>query len=179
MTLRSDADLSSHPSLGRQPSVLRSTDVVVLHSVAQYLTPQELDATLTLFRRILAPDGLFLLGDVIPPKVSAVTDAGALLGFAAANGFFWAAVGGLIRTGLSDYWTLRGALGLANPFVGFDRGDAVHRRTWQRRERLVRVGERERYGSVGDVSEVVPPASWVRLAGLAACPARIPCRGSR
>ena len=48
---------------------------------------------------------------------------------------------------------LRGALGLANPFVGFDRGDAVHRRTWQRRERLVRVGERERYGSVGDVSE--------------------------
>jgi SAM-dependent methyltransferase len=89
-----------------------SVDFIILHSVAQYLTPQELDATLVLFRRIVTPGGLVLLGDVIPPKVSAVTDAGALLGFGAANGFFWAAVVGLVRTVLSEYWTLRGALGL-------------------------------------------------------------------
>jgi hypothetical protein len=90
----------------------RSVDFIILHSVAQYLTPQELDAMLILFRRIVSVDGLLLLGDVIPPNVSAATDAGALLGFAAANGFFWAAVVGLIRTVLSEYWTVRGALGL-------------------------------------------------------------------
>jgi hypothetical protein len=71
-----------------------------------------LDAMLILFRRIVSVDGLLLLGDVIPPNVSAATDAGALLGFAAANGFCWAAVVGLIRTVLSEYWTVRGALGL-------------------------------------------------------------------
>jgi hypothetical protein len=38
---------------------------------------------------------------------------------------------------------LRGALGLANPFVGFDRDDAGHRLTGQRRECLVRVGQRD------------------------------------
>jgi|SRR5580700_2934189 SAM-dependent methyltransferase len=89
-----------------------SVDFIILHSVAQYLTPQELDATLVLFRRIISSDGLLLLGDVIPPEVSASTDAGALLGFAAANGFFWAATVGLARTVLSEYWTLRGTLGL-------------------------------------------------------------------
>jgi SAM-dependent methyltransferase len=87
-------------------------DLIILHSVAQYLAPQELDAILILFRRIVAADGVLLLGDVIPPNVSAVTDAAALLGFAAANGFFWAAMVGLARTVLSDYWILRGKLGL-------------------------------------------------------------------
>jgi SAM-dependent methyltransferase len=89
-----------------------SVDFIILHSVAQYFTLEELDTTLALFRRLVHPDGLLLLGDVIPPNVSALTDAGALLGFAAANGFFWAAAVGLLRTLLSDYWTLRSALGL-------------------------------------------------------------------
>jgi SAM-dependent methyltransferase len=89
-----------------------SVDFIILHSVAQYLTPQELDATLVLFQRVIGPDGLLLLGDLVLPTVPAVTDAGALLGFAAANGFFWAAVVGLMRTFLSEYWTLRSALGL-------------------------------------------------------------------
>jgi SAM-dependent methyltransferase len=89
-----------------------SLDVIVLHSVAQYLRPEELDALLALFRRVLRNDGLFILGDVIPPDVSAVTDALALLRFGAANGFFTAAVAGLARTVLSDYWRLRSQLGL-------------------------------------------------------------------
>ncbi len=88
-------------------------DVVVMHSVAQYLTAEELDALIALFNRLLSADGLFILGDVIPPYVSAFTDAAALLRFAAANGFLAAAFIGLVRTLASDYWRLRSKIGLA------------------------------------------------------------------
>jgi SAM-dependent methyltransferase len=91
-----------------------SLDVVVLHSVAQYLTPDDLTALFVLFLRLLRPAGLFILGDVIPPQVSAATDAMALLRFAAANGFLAAALAGLARTvALTDYWRLRSNLGLS------------------------------------------------------------------
>jgi SAM-dependent methyltransferase len=91
----------------------QSLDVVVLHSVAQYLTPGELDALLASFRRLIAPQGLLILGDIIPPHVSAARDALAVLRFAAANGFFGAALVGLVRTLASDYWQLRSRLGLS------------------------------------------------------------------
>lgn len=87
-------------------------DVVVLHSVVQYLSPLELDALLVSFRRLLAPGGLLILGDIIPTDVSAATDALALLRFARSNGFLSAALVGLARTLLSDYWRLRSDLGL-------------------------------------------------------------------
>ncbi len=90
-----------------------SLDVAVLHSVAQYLTPGELSALLILFHRLLRPGGTLIVGDVIPPDVSAATDAMALLRFAAANGFLLAALTGLARTLVSDYWSLRTGLGLA------------------------------------------------------------------
>ena len=63
-------------------------DLIVLHSVAQYLTPAETDALFALFRRLLKPGGMFVVSDIIPPNVAAATDALALLRFAAANGFF-------------------------------------------------------------------------------------------
>jgi len=90
----------------------RSFDLVVLHSVSQYLTGEEFDRTATLFRRLLKLDGLFLLGDVVPHHVPAVSDAFALLRFAEANGFLFAALGGLVRTFFSDYWRLRSRFGL-------------------------------------------------------------------
>lgn len=89
-----------------------SLDAIVMHSVAQYLTPEELDALLVLFRRLLNENGVLILGDVIPPHVSALTDAAALLRFGAANGFLGAALVGLVRTVMSDYWHLRTHLGL-------------------------------------------------------------------
>jgi|SRR5436190_6800463 SAM-dependent methyltransferase len=89
-----------------------SLDVVVLHSVAQYLTPDELDALLERFRRLLTDQGLLVVGDIIPTRVSALTDAIALLSFGAGNGFFGAALVGLARTVASDYWRLRSDLGL-------------------------------------------------------------------
>jgi SAM-dependent methyltransferase len=89
-----------------------SLDLVVLHSVSQYLTGEELDRIATMFRRLLKPGGLFLIGDVVPPNVPAISDAFALLHFGAGNGFFLAALTGLVRTVFSDYWQLRTKLGL-------------------------------------------------------------------
>lgn len=89
-----------------------SLDLIVLHSVAQYMTPTGLSALLALFRRLLKPDGRLVVSDVLPPEVPAATDAVALLRFARANGFFFAAMRGLVRTLLSNYWRLRVRLGL-------------------------------------------------------------------
>jgi SAM-dependent methyltransferase len=89
-----------------------SLDVVVMHSVAQYLTAAEADTLFRRFRTLLKPSGTFVLGDILRPNVSALTDAIALLRLGAANGFFVAAVLGLLRTLLSDYWRLRQATGL-------------------------------------------------------------------
>jgi SAM-dependent methyltransferase len=96
--------------VGRLPD--RSLDLIVLHSVAQYLTPEELAKLFTLFHRLLRADGILVVSDIIPSDVAASTDALALLRFGAESGFFIAAVTGLARTFLSDYWRLRTRYGL-------------------------------------------------------------------
>ncbi len=90
-----------------------SLDLVVMNSVAQYLGAAELDRLLGQFRRLLRADGLLVLGDVVPPGVSPVTDALALLRFAAKGGFLGAALLGLMRTVLSEYRQLRSRIGLS------------------------------------------------------------------
>jgi len=89
-----------------------SFDLIVMHSVVQYMTPAGADILLALFHRLLKPGGVLVLGDVVQPQTAAATDAFALLRFGHANGFLFAAVWGLIRTVLSDYWRLRSHLGL-------------------------------------------------------------------
>lgn len=89
-----------------------SLDLVVLHSVAQYLAPQQADRLFALFRRLLRADGILVVSDIIPPYTAAATDALALLRFAAANGFLLAAMVGLVRTRLSNYWQIRKSVGL-------------------------------------------------------------------
>jgi SAM-dependent methyltransferase len=89
-----------------------SLDLIVLHSVAQYLTPEELAKLLALFHRLLNASGVLVVSDIIPSDVAASTDALALLRFGAKNGFFVAAITGLVRTVLSDYWRLRTRYGL-------------------------------------------------------------------
>ncbi|MGZ3411245.1 MAG: class I SAM-dependent methyltransferase [Xanthobacteraceae bacterium] len=88
-------------------------DLVVMHSVAQYLSANELDIALRNIRRILKPTGIFVFGDVLPPGVPALTDAIALLRFGLKDGFFIPAFVSLVRTVFSKYWTLRSSLGLA------------------------------------------------------------------
>jgi hypothetical protein len=100
-------------STERAASMLpQSFDMVILHSVSQYLTPEEFDQTAALFHGLLQPDGLLLVGDVVPPDASAISDSWALLRFGWRDGFFCAAVMGLMRTALSDYWRLRTKVGL-------------------------------------------------------------------
>ena len=90
----------------------RSVDLAVMISVAQYMTPAELDATFALMRRVLKPGGKLVLGDILRPEVGAATDVMALLRLAAKNGFLTDALWGLARTALSDYWQLRKSIGL-------------------------------------------------------------------
>ena len=90
-----------------------SLDLVVANSLAQYLTRDELSGLLAVWRAKLKPGGRLVLADILPPDLGALTDAGALLAFAARGGFVPAALAGLARTAFSDYRRLRGALGLA------------------------------------------------------------------
>ena len=91
-----------------------SYDMIVLHSVAQYLSASELDALLATFRRLLKPAGLFVLGDIIKPQLAAPMAALALLRFGAENGFFLDAVGGLMRIFVSDYFKIKSKVGLSH-----------------------------------------------------------------
>ena len=89
-----------------------SLDLVVANSLVQYLTAGALGGLLTTWRRTLKPGGRLIISDVITPQQTAVTDATALLRFAAKRGFLMDAVTGLARTFFSDYRRLRSQLGL-------------------------------------------------------------------
>ncbi len=79
-----------------------SVDLAVMISVAQYMTPAELDRAFALMRRVLSPGGKLVVGDILRPDVGAATDVAALLKLAAKNGFLSDALWGLARTALSD-----------------------------------------------------------------------------
>ncbi len=89
-----------------------SVDLAVVNSVAQYMTPDELDTALSLIHRLLKPGGRLVLGDILQPQVGPVADVAALLKLAARHGFVIDAVIGLARTALSDYRRLRQSVGL-------------------------------------------------------------------
>lgn len=91
-----------------------SLDLVVANSLLQYLSVEELDGLLGLWRVKLAGRGTLVLADVLPPELSPLDDVRALLGFAWQGGFLRAAVAGLVRTAFSDYRTLRAELGLTH-----------------------------------------------------------------
>ena len=88
-------------------------DLIVANSLVQYLGPYELDRLLALWRRLLASGGMLIVADVIPPQVGPVSDGLALIRYAAAHGFLFAAVAGMTRTAASRYLRLRNALGIA------------------------------------------------------------------
>jgi SAM-dependent methyltransferase len=90
-----------------------SLDLIIANSLVQYLKANELDRLLMLWRRLLAPDGTLIVADVIPPQVGALSDARALVRYAAVNGFLLAALVGMARTAFSPYRKLRAELGIA------------------------------------------------------------------
>jgi ubiquinone/menaquinone biosynthesis C-methylase UbiE len=83
-----------------------------MNSVAQYMTPQELDAAFATIYRLLKSGGRLVLGDILRPEIGMLRDVFALLRFAAAYGFLRDALLGLVSTALSDYRQLRGRIGL-------------------------------------------------------------------
>lgn len=91
-----------------------SFDLIVMHSVAQYLTEAELERMLAMFRTLVKPDGRVIVGDIVPPRLSAPLAAIALLRFGAREGFFLAAAFGLVRIVLSDYLRLKKTAGLSH-----------------------------------------------------------------
>jgi ubiquinone/menaquinone biosynthesis C-methylase UbiE len=90
----------------------KSIDLVVMNSVAQYLTPTELDSAFAVIRRLLKPGGRLVLGDILQPEVGMARDVMALLRFALRHGFLKDALIGLVATALSDYRHLRTRVGL-------------------------------------------------------------------
>ena len=88
-------------------------DLIVLHSVVQYLSREQTQNLFALFRRLVRSSGMVLVGDVIPPHAKAASAATALLRFGAANGFLLAGLGGLVRTAFSDYRRMSSRFGLA------------------------------------------------------------------
>lgn len=90
-----------------------SLGLVVANSVVQYLSADEFDACLALWRAKLAPDGLLCVADVMRTGASPLGDVFALLAFARERGFLGAALLGLARTAVSSYARLRTTVGLA------------------------------------------------------------------
>jgi ubiquinone/menaquinone biosynthesis C-methylase UbiE len=90
----------------------KSIDLAVMNSVAQYMTPNELDSAFAVIRRLLKPGGRLVVGDIMRPEVGMGRDVIALLHFAQTHGFLKDALAGLISTTLSEYRQLRSRVGL-------------------------------------------------------------------
>src|SRR5260221_14357337 len=50
----------------------KSVDLVIMNSVTQYMTPDELDAAFAVVRRLLKPGGRLVLGDILCPNVGMI-----------------------------------------------------------------------------------------------------------
>ncbi|MEQ1580165.1 MAG: class I SAM-dependent methyltransferase [Steroidobacteraceae bacterium] len=90
-----------------------SVDVIVMNSVAQYLSQAELGGVLDDFRKRVRADGAVYLADIIPPDAGMLPDIVSLLSTGARNGFFVAACFGLARTWFSRYRQIRNQAGFS------------------------------------------------------------------
>lgn len=87
-------------------------DLIVVNSVLQYVDKTDAAPLLRSLRRTMRADGRMLVADVLPPDLSALTDARELLAFAAREGFLVAALTGLAKAAMSDYAKIRARIGL-------------------------------------------------------------------
>lgn len=89
-----------------------SLDLVIVHSLAQYVERAEFARLIASLAEKLAPGGRLVIGDILPPGLSPLADARALLAFGFEGGFLLPAIAGLARTAFSDYRKIRAELGL-------------------------------------------------------------------
>jgi len=115
----------------------KSIDLVVMNSVAQYMTPAELDSAFAVVRRLIKPAGRLVVGDILRPKVGMAIDVLALLRFAAKSGFLKDALYGLLSTALSDYRQLRTRLGLQR---------------YSEKDMIAKLEERRRKSEYGEIA---------------------------
>lgn len=82
-------DLSASNSV----SPVASYDLILVHSVVQYMSEAEFREWLTRWSRMLKPGGRLVLSDLIDPEASGLKgEVLTYLGFAARHGFFWNAL---------------------------------------------------------------------------------------
>lgn len=91
-----------------------SIDLLVVHSVAQYVSKPDFATLIHDLARLLRPGGTLTLGDILPVGLSPLVDARALLAFGWQGGFLLPALAGLVKTALSDYRRIRQELGLTH-----------------------------------------------------------------
>lgn len=90
-----------------------STDLIVVSSLIQYLSRDDLGDLLGRFRAKLKPVGRLVIADVIPPDAGMVADVTSLLRNALKHGYLPAALMGLVATAVSPYRKLRSQIGLS------------------------------------------------------------------
>ena len=90
-----------------------TVDLIIVNSVIQYLSDEQLNEALVLFNRLVKSSGAFLLGDVIVPGTRNSRHVRSFLRFAWQYGFFLSAIGGLAQTFLSPYRNLQREVGFA------------------------------------------------------------------
>jgi predicted TPR repeat methyltransferase len=90
-----------------------SIDLIMVNSVIQYLSEEQLNEALVLFNHLVKSSGTFLLGDVINPGSGNSRHVTTFLRFAWQNGFFLSAIGGLAQTFISPYRNLQREVGFA------------------------------------------------------------------
>ena len=90
-----------------------SVDLIIVNSVIQYLSDEQLNDALALFNRLVKSSGAFLLGDVVNPGTGNLRHLTTFLRFAWQYGFFLSAIGGLAQTFISPYRDLQREVGFA------------------------------------------------------------------
>lgn len=109
---RSGISVLAPDDLPGQPDA--SIDLLIVHSVAQYVAKPDFATLIHDLARLMRPGGSMILGDILPVGLSPIVDAKALLTFGWQGGFLIPALVGLIRTALSDYRKIRSELGLTH-----------------------------------------------------------------
>ena len=88
-------------------------DLILINSVFQYLSREQVVAALLDLRRLLKPAGRFLIGDLIAPGTAIWQHVRVFLTFAYREGFLIQAITGLVRTLLPSYNSLKRQHGLS------------------------------------------------------------------
>jgi cyclopropane fatty-acyl-phospholipid synthase-like methyltransferase len=89
-----------------QAATFGKFDLILVHSVLQYMTEEEIRGWLGRFRNSLCANGRLLLSDLITPAAGGLAELLGYLAFARRNGFFWDALRAGVRE-LRAYWSAR------------------------------------------------------------------------